>query len=68
MNFKPLENEEQYEYTKKIIKEFEPTIGHLIEEYKDSKSFWLHAEMTIYMINILKAEVQDYEHRKKGDY
>jgi len=68
MNFKPLKNEIQYENTKRIIKEFEPHIDDLLKRYKDSKSFWLHAKMTIYMINILEAEVQDYEHRMIGDY
>ena len=68
MNFKPLENEAQYKNTKRIIKKFEPHIEELLNRHKDSKTFWFHAKMHIYMINILEAEVQDYEHRKEGKY
>lgn len=68
MNFKPLENERQYKYTKEMIGELENHIEHFIKEYKDSSNFWLFTKQTIYAKNIMEAEVQDYEHRKRGNY
>lgn len=68
MNFKPLKDEAEYESTKRWVKMFEGHIKDFLERYKDSETFWLFAEMTVYAKNIMEAEVQDYEHRKKGDY
>ena len=65
MNFKPLENEEQYKNTKKHVKEFSKQIKNIDNEI----IFKLHQKGQIcYVKNILEAEVQDYEHKKRGDY
>ena len=65
MNFKPLENEEQYKNTKKYVKEF----GKQIKNIDNEIIFKLHQKGQIcYIKNILEAEVQDYEHRKNGKY
>jgi len=68
MNFKPLENEKQYKATKNIVKDFKKEIDEFLKIYKDSKSFWFFTKHFIYTINIMEAEIQDYEHRKNGDY
>ena len=68
MNFKPLENERQYKYTKEMIVGLENHIEDLKKEYKDSNKFWFFTKDTIYAKNIMEAEVQDYENRKRGDY
>ncbi len=68
MNFKPLKNEREYKYTKEMIEELESHIEHFKREYKDSNRFWFFTKQTIYAKNIMEAEVQDYEHRKRGDY
>lgn len=68
MNFKPLKNEKEYKYTKEMIGELESHIERFKREYKDSNRFWFFTKHTIYAKNIMEAEVQDYEHRKKGDY
>lgn len=68
MNFKPLKNEKEYKYTKEMIVELENHIEHFKREYKDSNRFWFFTKQTIYAKNIMEAEVQDYEHRKRGDY
>ena len=65
MNFKPLENERQYKVTKKYLKKFRDNwktgegLNLTTNEYK------LLMESQCGMINILEAEVQDYEHRNK---
>jgi len=65
MNFKPLKNEIQYESTKKYMKDFEKQIRKIDNEI----IFKLHQkEQICYVKNILEAEVQDYEHRERGDY
>jgi len=68
MNFKPLENEKQYKYTKTIIEDFEKQIETHKKQYKKTSEFVLFAIPIYYTKNILEAEVQDYEHRKNGDY
>ena len=68
MNFKPLENEEQYKYTKMIIEDFEKQIEVYKTTYKETSEFVFFAETIYYAKNILEAEVQDYEHRVNGDY
>jgi len=68
MNFKPLENELEYKNTKKWIKIFEEDIEDFKKRYKKASDFILVAEHTYYAKHILEAEVQDYEHRKRGDY
>ena len=68
MNFKPLENEEQYKYTKMIIEDFEKQIDVLKTTYKETSDFVIFAETIYYAKDILEAEVQDYENRRNGDY
>jgi hypothetical protein len=62
MNFKPLENEEQYIRTKEIIKDFEEQIESNKNKYKNTDEFVLFTEMIYYTKHILEAEVQNYEH------
>ncbi|MBA7688463.1 hypothetical protein ES703_96944 [subsurface metagenome] len=68
MNFKPLENEKQYEYTKYWIKIFKEQIESLKKQHKKTSNFIGLAEHIYYTKHIMEAEVQDYEHRKRGDY
>lgn len=70
MNFKPLENEKQYEYTKYWIKQFKKDIEDFKKLYEKTEitKFILIAEPLYRSMHIMEAEVQDYEHRKKGDY
>ena len=68
MNFKPLENEEQYKNTRDIVCRFEKDIDDLLKVHESSYDFWFFAKGIIYTTYILEAEIQDCEHRQKGDY
>ena len=68
MNFKPLKDEEEYKYTKYWIGVFEGQIKDLKKQYKKTYDFVAFAESVYYAKHIMEAEVQDYEHRKRGDY
>ena len=70
MNFKPLKDEEEYKYTKYWVKQFKEDIEDYKKLYNNTEllKFILIAEPLYRSMHILEAEVQDYEHRKRGDY
>ena len=69
MNFKPLRNEKEYKNTKKWLKEFKKDNIELKIQFPDltTNEAKLIAKPVYRLINILEAEIQDYEHRKKGN-
>ena len=68
MNFKPLKNKKEYENTKYWINIFEKQIEEMKKTYKKTDDFVAFAESVYYAKHIMEAEIQDYEHRQKGDY
>jgi len=66
MNFKSLKNEKEYKKTKKWLKEFREENDKLKKQFPDltTNEAKLIAKPMYDLVNILEAEIQDYEHRE----